>query len=89
MAQPRYSAEETVRRATELYERQLRSQVEASNVGRYIVIDVDTGHYQIGDDYHTTARRILDQNPDAALGVLRIGHRAVGRIGIRTQTAKP
>lgn len=88
MTQPRYSAAETVRRAEELYERRLRSQVEAGNLGKYIAIDVDTGQYQIGDDYHAVARQMLDHNPAAALGVLRIGHRAVGRIGIRARISR-
>jgi hypothetical protein len=89
MAEARYSAEETVRRAEEWYERQIRSLVEAEHRGQYIAIDVDTGEYEIGNDYHTVARSILARKPDAALGVLRIGYAAVGRIGGRAKAAQP
>lgn len=77
----RYSAEETVRLGEELYERQIRSKVEEGNRGRYIAIDVETGEYEIGEDYHSLARRILTRKPEAALCVLRIGYAAVGRLG--------
>jgi hypothetical protein len=85
MAQPRYSAEETVRRGQELYERDIRPAVEAENIGKYIVIDIETGEYEIGTDYHAVARQMLAKKPNAALSVLRIGYPAVGRIGSRVR----
>jgi hypothetical protein len=76
-----YTPEETVRRGEELYERQIRPRVEAVNAGKYIVIDIETGDYQVGDDYMNLSRQMLAQRPGASLCVLRIGFPAVGRIG--------
>jgi hypothetical protein len=89
MGQPHYSAEETVRRGEELYEQHIRAQVEAGNIGKYIVINIDTGDYEIGDDYMSLSRRALAKHPDAALCALRIGYPALGRIGGRFTTARP
>lgn len=86
--QPRYSADETVQRAEDLYQQRLRPQVEAEHRGRYIAIDVETGEYEVGDDYHAAAHTILERKPDAAIGVLRIGYPAVGRIGGRVRAVQ-
>jgi len=83
MVEPRYSAEETVRRGQEIYERDIRNRVEDTEHGKYVLIDIETGQYQVGEDYHSTARSMLATKPDAALCALRVGYPAVGRIGGR------
>ncbi len=77
---PPVSAEETVRRAETLYEQQLSSLLEKTHVGQYIAIDTTTGDYETGSDYHAAARTLRTRQPDALIGVLRIGYPAVGRI---------
>lgn len=74
-----------MQRAEDLYSQRLRSQVEAEHRGRYIAIDIETGDYEIGDDYHAAAHTLLARKPDASVGVLRIGYPAVGRIGGRVK----
>jgi hypothetical protein len=86
VTQPRDTPEETVQRGQELYERDICHKVEAENRGKFILIDVETGEYQIGTDYLALSRQFLAQKPDAALCVLRIGYSAVGRIGGRLKT---
>jgi hypothetical protein len=41
--QPRYSKEEFARRGDEIYETQVRSQVEEGNHGKIVAIDIETG----------------------------------------------
>ena len=81
MRQPRFSGEETVRRGQELYEQSIRSRVEADCRGKYVLIDIETGDYQVGDDYHSVAQEMIARKPSVALCTLRIGYPAVGRIG--------
>jgi hypothetical protein len=81
MARQQYSPQEAVRRARDWYERTIREEVEPAEMGRYLMVDVDTGAYRVGDDYHALAREMLMLNPDAPLCALRVGYRAVGRIG--------
>ena len=41
--QPCYSDEEFARRGTDIYERQVRAQVEEGNMGKIVAIDIETG----------------------------------------------
>ncbi|MCA2625176.1 MAG: hypothetical protein IM507_20530, partial [Microcystis sp. M20BS1] len=47
--QPRYSKEEFARRGNEIYESQVRSQVEEGNQGRIVAIDIETGAFELAD----------------------------------------
>ncbi len=42
--QRRYPKEEFARRGKELYEREIRHQVETGNKGKFVAIDIETGH---------------------------------------------
>jgi hypothetical protein len=43
--QPRYSKEEFARRGDEIYESQVRQQVEEGNYGKIVAIDLETGDF--------------------------------------------
>jgi hypothetical protein len=62
---PPYPKEEIVRRGKELYEREIRSKVEAGNYGKVLAIDIETGDYEIDDDLLSAVRRLRARNPDA------------------------
>lgn len=79
--QPRYSAEETARRGDEIYERQIRAQVEADNRGRVVAIDVESGAYVVGDNALVASERLLAKYPEAEIWCVRIGYRALHCIG--------
>lgn len=81
--QPRYSANETARRGDAIYERAIRPQVEATDYGRVVAIDIETGAYAIDDTALAAARRLRTQHPQAAVWFVRVGHRALHRIGGR------
>ena len=86
--QPRYSAEETARRGDEIYERTIRAQVEAMHYGKVVAIDIETGAYAIDDTALAAARRLRIQHPDAAVWFVRVGHRALHRIGRRPSVGR-
>ncbi|MBE9090578.1 hypothetical protein IQ232_12575 [Microcystis aeruginosa LEGE 11464] len=48
--QPRYSKKEFARRGNEIYESQVRSQVEEGNQGRIVAINIETGAFELADD---------------------------------------
>jgi hypothetical protein len=48
--QPRYSKEEFARRGNEIYEAQLKPQIEADYYGKIVAIDIETGAFAIVDD---------------------------------------
>jgi hypothetical protein len=78
---PRYSKEEFARRGTEIYEQQVRPIVEQGNHGRIVAIDIETGEYELADDVLTAANQLYERIPSAQPWAVRIGHRAVHRIG--------
>jgi hypothetical protein len=80
---PRYSKEEFARRGQEIYERTIRPRVEAGNEGKFVAIDIETGAYEIDSDDYTATERLLAREPDAQIWLLRVGHRAAYRIGLR------
>jgi hypothetical protein len=84
--QPCYSKEEHARRGMDLYERQVRPQVEAGNRGKVVGIDVDTGDFELADDTLAAADRLLARRPDAQIWFVRIGQPGVHRFGPRLRT---
>ena len=86
--QPRYSKEEFARRGTEIYDRDIRPQVETGYKGKIVAIDIETGAYELGDDVVTTSDRLLARDPDAQIWFVRVGYPAVHRIGRRTDPTR-
>jgi hypothetical protein len=82
--QPRYSKEEFARRGNEIYEAQVRSQVEESNYGKIVAINIETGTFEVADTPMVAVDRLYEREPDAQPWVIRIGHRAVFRFGSRS-----
>ena len=88
--QPRYTAEETARRGDEIYEREVRAKVEAAGSrGKVVAIDIETGAYALGETALGSAKRLRVQHPDAEIWFVRVGHRALHRIGVRSTPKKP
>ncbi len=73
--------DEICRRGQELYEQTIRANVEVENKGRYLVLNVETGDYAIGDEYLNLSHEVRARNPDGYLFGLRIGYPTLARIG--------
>jgi len=84
MPYPGYTTEEVGRRGQALYEQQIRDKVEAEQVGKFLVVDITTGAYEIDDDDLVASERALAKNPDAVLYGLRIGYPVAYRLGMST-----
>ena len=76
-----YTKEESSQRGHEIYETQIRSQVEAGNHGKIVAIDLDTGTFEVADDTIIASDRLLERCPDAQIWRIRIGFQAVHRFG--------
>lgn len=81
--QPRYSKEEHARRGTELYERQIRSQVETGNHGKIVAIDIDRGDFEVAEEALVACERLLARHSDAQIWCVRIGYPGIHRFGAR------
>jgi hypothetical protein len=86
---PRCSKEEFAQRGNEIYESQVRPQVEAGNHGKIVAIDIETGAFEVADDVVTASEHLLSRYPDAQTWFVRIGHRAVYHFGARSLKETP
>jgi hypothetical protein len=86
--QPRYSKEEHARRGADIYERQVRPQVDVGNRGKIVAIDIDTGAFEVGEDTISASERLLARHPDAQIWCVRIGFPAVHRFGPRVRAER-
>jgi hypothetical protein len=82
MAHPQLPDDEIHRRGQALYDERIRAIVETpENIGKQIVIDVETGDYAIDDNGLAASQRLLSKRPGAPLFGLRIGYNAVYALG--------
>lgn len=86
--QRRYSKEELARRGKELYECQIRQQVEPNHFGEIVAIDIETGAFEVDEDTLVASDRLLERYPDAQTWFIRIGHRGVHRFGWHRSSEK-
>jgi hypothetical protein len=84
--QRRYSTEEIARRGQELYESDIRQQIEAGNEGKIVAIDIETGDFEVDETVVGATERLFERHPDAQPWGIRIGHRAVYHFGARSLT---
>ncbi len=79
---PNRPAEETARLGDEIYEREIRPQVETDHVGEVVAIDVESGSWAIGEDEIVATDRLQAQHPDAYdVWCLRVGYRGLYSFG--------
>jgi hypothetical protein len=83
MPQTRYTREEIVRRGQALYDEQLRPQVEAGNQGKFLVVNIETGEYEIDASELAALHRARAKDANAPLYLLRVGYPAAYRLGGR------
>lgn len=79
---PTRPKEEIVRLGKQIYERDIREQVEDAHHGEVIAIDVDTGDWATGDNVISATGRLRKERP-GAVNVLseRVGYPALYHFG--------
>ena len=77
-APSRRPREETARLGKEIYERNIRPQVEGDHLGEVVAIDVDSGRWALGEEVLDAVDHLREKHP-GAINVLseRVGHRAL------------
>ena len=75
MSEPRTrgTVSEVGRLGREAYDRHVRPRLLPEDDGKYVVIDVDTGEYEIDADDDTAATRMQERRPGARLWIERAG----------------
>jgi hypothetical protein len=81
MPHPRYSSHEIAERGRKIYDEQLCAKVTEGNIGKFLVIDIETGEYEIDHEELAAIKRAKAKHPDAPLYMVRIGSRTAYQLG--------
>ncbi len=80
----RRPSEEIARLGDEIYERDIRREVEADHRGEVVAIDAESGTWAIGDTVVVARDHLRAKRPDAIdVWLLRVGYRALHHFGGR------
>ena len=83
MSYPDNTSETIAARGEALYQQNIRNKVESRHKGKFLAIDIKTGHYAIADQDLVATDNLLAKHPDATVYGLRIGFPAAYRIGFK------
>ena len=70
-----------------IYEQRIRSRVEDSEQGNFVVIDVESGDYETDPDDASATARLMSRHPSGVTYAVRVGHPATYRMGARSSLA--
>ncbi|HSG39337.1 MAG TPA: hypothetical protein VLE27_06840 [Thermoanaerobaculia bacterium] len=82
----RYNREEVARRGDEIYEREVLPRLGAEDEGKFALIDVETGDYEVDRDELAASDRLFNRHPDAQVWTRQVGSRYARRFGPRFKT---
>ncbi len=81
MSDSMFTKDEIARRGREIYERDIRAEVECTHDGEFLVVDVATGDYAVGEDEDEVFDRAEAKAPEGLFYLMRVGRPAAHRIG--------
>ena len=86
-AKPRLSSEDLARRGDEIFEQSVHPRLGAGSEGKFVVIDIATGDYEVDADELAAADRLRARHPEAQIWLRQIGSHYARRFGARHRTA--
>ena len=75
-----YQPSEVASRGDAIYREQIKPKVGYLEKGTFVVIDIESGDYEIAPDDTTATVRLLGRRPSAVTWAVRIGYRAAGSL---------
>src|SRR5438105_15749011 len=81
--QPRHSKEEFARRGNAIYERDLKARLEPEFNGQFVVIDIESGHYEVDAGEFAASDHLLARCPSAQIWMRLVGSPHARRFGGR------
>ena len=81
MGYANYAYGDVSQRGKEIYEREIKSVVEAAHRGDYLVIDIETGDYEIDPAHLAASHRAHAKHPNGVFFAMRIGYPALAKVG--------
>ncbi len=84
-----YTSKQVATRGETIYRREIRDKVEPEHKGKFLVIDIETGEYEMNIDDLVATKRLLAKYPDAVVYGLQIGSPTAYRIGGNSSVKAP
>jgi hypothetical protein len=85
---PRYSKAEFARRGDDLYDRVIGPKLEPKHKGEFVVIDIESGEYEVDEDELAASDRLWSRVPTAQMWMRRVGFEFARRFGYRMLRGK-
>ena len=82
-ATPKYDKGEVSDRGNKIYAEKIKVQVEPQENGKFIVIDIESGDYEVNEKALVASRLLRERCPEAVGFLAKVGHGAAYRIGWR------
>ena len=77
----KYSRDEVCDRGAEIYAAQIKARVEPQENGKFIVIDIESGDYEIAADMLAASHRLRERRPDSVRFGGMVGYPAAYQLG--------
>ena len=88
MGHPRFTADEIAARGRAIYDQRIRDAVEPQHMGKFLIIDIETGDYELDEDEFAASRRAHARHPDGAFFGMRVGYQTSGTISVSGVTRR-
>lgn len=75
--------EEVAKKGKAIYQERIKPLVDPLHCGKFLVIDVDTGDYEIGERMILASKKLRERRPEAITYGVRVGFLAAYRMGGR------
>jgi len=89
MTQQTLSNREIIELGKRIYHDQLKLDAERNHPGEFIVVDVQSGDYEIGKDDAEASHKMLQRRPAAVLYGVRVGDEVAYRFGSARSLGHP
>ena len=81
MTTRKYSTDEVCDWGEQIYEEKIKTLVEPQENGKFIVIDIESGDYEVNEKAHVASRLLRERRPDSVRFGARVGCKFAYRIG--------
>lgn len=82
-AEKKLNPEEIARAGDEIYSTRIQTTLHAEDAGKYAVIDVESGDYEVSADEVAASDRLLARHPEAQVWLRQVGSPYARRFGRR------
>lgn len=73
---------QVIRKAKELYERNLKHDLETTQRDKFVAIEPESGDYFVGDTLDDAVKLARNKHPGKLSHTIRVGHRAALHMGV-------